>query len=146
MSPDDHFDLSRFRAAQDPVFAAVLAELRSGHKQTHWMWFIFPQLRGLGHSPTAQFYAIASRAEALAYLADPVLGARLQQATQAMLDVAGKSAHAILGAPDDLKFHSSMTLFAAVAGATGAPFRAALDRYFAGAPDPRTLSLLSAHP
>ena len=142
MSPDDPFNLARFRAAQDPVFAGVLGELRAGRKQTHWMWFIFPQLRGLGHSPTAQFYAIAGRAEALAYLADPVLGERLRQATRAMLGVDGKSAHAILGSPDDLKFHAAMTLFAAVAGAQGGPFREALERYFAGAPHARTLALL----
>lgn len=142
MSDDDPFALARFRTAQDPVFATVLRELAVGRKRSHWMWFIFPQLAGLGRSPTAQHFAIASRAEARAYLADPVLGARLQQATQAMLSVKGKSANDILGAPDDLKFHSSMTLFAAVTDEANSIFQQALDRFFDRQADANTMALL----
>jgi uncharacterized protein (DUF1810 family) len=140
---DDPHDLQRFVAAQARVYPQAREELAAGRKRSHWMWFVFPQLRGLGRSAMAHFYGIASRAEAEAYLAHPLLGARLVECTGLMLAArAGASANAILGSPDDLKFRSSMTLFAAVA-APGAPFAAALARYFDGQPDPATLRLLS---
>ena len=133
--------LDRFIQAQDPVMDQVEAELAAGQKRTHWMWFVFPQLAGLGHSPTARFYALASLAEAQAYLAHPVLGPRLRACTALVLAVPGRSAHAIFGSPDDLKFHSCMTLFAAAAPGPSL-FADALDRFFDGAPDPRSLALL----
>jgi uncharacterized protein (DUF1810 family) len=136
----DPFRLQRFVDAQAPVHATALAELRAGAKRTHWMWFVFPQIAGLGLSSTAQFYAIASLEEARAYLAHPVLGPRLREATGAVNAVTGRTAHEIFGSPDDLKFRSSMTLFRAAAQEP--VFQAALDRYFAGAPDPRTLAIL----
>ncbi len=116
MTEDDRFDLERFVKAQAPVFETVLGELRAGRKRTHWMWFIFPQLRGLGHSPTAQFYGISSVDEARAYLAHGVLGSRLDQCTRIVLTSEAPSLHALFGSPDDLKFRSCMTLFAHVAG------------------------------
>ncbi len=134
MANQDSFALERFVAAQAGVIDRVLDELRAGRKQSHWMWFIFPQLAGLGRSPTAAHYAIASLDEARTYLAHPVLGARLRACTQLVLDVADKSAHAIFGSPDDLKFRSSMTLFAAAAPAEKL-FADALEKYFAGRPD-----------
>ncbi len=134
-------DLRRFVDAQDPVFDAVCAELRAGRKTSHWMWFVFPQLRGLGHSETARRYGIASRAEALAYAQHPVLGPRLRQCTGLVLATAGRSLHDIFGSPDDLKFRSSMTLFAEVLPQEPM-FRLALDRFCGGRPDPRTLELL----
>jgi uncharacterized protein (DUF1810 family) len=137
----DPFDLARFEEAQDPAFYTALAELQEGRKQTHWMWFIFPQLAGLGTSAMARKYAIATLDEARAYLAHPVLGLRLLQCCAAVLDVRGKSARDIMGSPDDMKLRSSMTLFARVAP-PGAPFQAVLDRYYQGQPDERTLSLL----
>jgi uncharacterized protein (DUF1810 family) len=139
----DPWDLQRFVAAQDPVYARVHAELARGAKQSHWMWFVFPQLKELGRSATARHYGIRSRAEAVAYLAHPLLGARLIECTQLMLAVKGRSALEILGPPDDLKFRSSMTLF----GALPSPppeFAAALDRYFHGAKDVGTMTLLTA--
>jgi uncharacterized protein (DUF1810 family) len=140
----DPHDLERFVAAQAPVWEHVRAELASGRKRSHWMWFVFPQLRGLGRSAMAERYGIASRAEAEAYVGHALLGARLVECTRLMLDVeAGKSALAILGAPDDLKFRSSMTLFAAVAEDAQAPFSAALQRFFGGVGDPATLALLA---
>ena len=142
----DPHDLGRFVAAQAPVYAQARDELADGRKRTHWMWFVFPQLRGLGRSAMAHRFGIASRAEAEAYLAHPLLGARLVECTGLMLAAgaaAGASARSILGAPDDLKFHSSMTLFAAVAAPNG-PFAAALDRYFDARPDGATLRLLAA--
>jgi len=138
---DDGFDLQRFVTAQARVYGQALAELRRGRKQSHWMWFVFPQIAGLGSSPTAQFYAIASLGEARAYLDHQVLGPRLLQATAAVSAVGGRTAHEIFGSPDDLKFRSSMTLFRAAAPDEPL-FQAALDRYFAGEPDPRTLELL----
>jgi uncharacterized protein (DUF1810 family) len=135
------FDLDRFVAAQDPVWAAVLDELRAGSKRTHWMWFVFPQLAGLGRSAMAQAYAIGSLKEARAYLAHPVLGPRLIEATRRVLAVEGRTLTAILGTPDDLKFRSSMTLFDR-ARPEEPVFRAALDRFCAGVPDPATLRLL----
>ncbi|OCO98274.1 MULTISPECIES: DUF1810 domain-containing protein [unclassified Ensifer] len=138
----DPFDLQRFVDAQNRVYAAVLEELRRGHKQTHWMWFVFPQLAGLGHSPMAERYAISGLDEASAYLAHPMLGPRLRECTQLTLAAEGKSAHDIFSSPDDRKFRSSMTLFAGV-DREGSPFERALVRYFAGERDQRTLDLLA---
>lgn len=142
MAEADPFELSRFVAAQDPVFDTVLAELRAGRKKTHWMWFIFPQLRALGRSPTANFYGIGSIDEARGYLRHPMLADRLARAVDAVLGVSGPSAHEIFGSPDDLKFRSSMTLFSEAAGEEGERFRCALQRFFAGEPDQRTLELV----
>ncbi|MFK0275681.1 DUF1810 domain-containing protein [Ensifer sp. NPDC090286] len=136
------FDLQRFIDAQDRVYAAVLDELGHGQKRTHWMWFIFPQLAGLGHSPMAQRYAISGLDEASVYLAHPVLGPRLRECTKRANAVAGKSAHDIFSSPDDMKFRSSMTLFAEVEE-DGGPFGAALARYFAGEKDRRTMEILA---
>jgi uncharacterized protein (DUF1810 family) len=107
----DDFNLQRFVQAQQPVYAAALAELKGGRKQSHWMWFVFPQVAGLGRSTMAKHYAIRSRNQAVAYLGSPLLGTRLAECTRAVLDVEGRSAHDIFGSPDDLKFRSSMTLF-----------------------------------
>jgi uncharacterized protein (DUF1810 family) len=133
------FDLQRFVSAQQPVYAAALAELKAGAKRTHWMWFIFPQAEGLGHSAMAQRYAIRSKDEATAYLAQPLLGTRLAECTRAMLRAIG-SANGILGSPDDLKFRSSMTLFGAVDA--GPLYREALQRFFDGGEDPLTAGIL----
>ncbi len=133
-------DLERFVTAQDGVHDTALAELRAGRKRTHWMWFVFPQIAGLGSSPTAQQYAISSLDTARAYLAHPVLGPRLREAAEAVLGVEGRTASAIFGYPDDLKLRSSMTLFARAAGEPSV-FQQVLDRYYDG-PDPRTLALL----
>ncbi|HTM94984.1 MAG TPA: DUF1810 domain-containing protein [Croceibacterium sp.] len=135
--------LDRFRTAQDGTYSIALAELEAGAKHGHWMWFVFPQIAGLGHSSTAQFYAVANRREAEAYLADSVLRARLTACTEAMLQWAGRrSAEAILGPVDALKFHSSMTLFAEVSGGEE-PFAQALDSFFDGERDEATIELLS---
>jgi len=142
MPASDPHDLERFVSAQAPVWRQAIAELRAARKESHWMWFVFPQLRGLGTSTMAERYGIASRAEATAYLAHPVLGPRLVEATEAMLAAPRTlSALAILGPPDDVKFRSSMTLFAAIAP-SGSPFAPALDRYFGGVRDPATLAML----
>ena len=137
----DPHDLQRFVAAQTPLYSQVCAELAAGAKASHWMWFVFPQLKGLGHSPMAQHYGIASLAEAQAYWQHPVLGARLRQCTKLMLAVQGKTALQILGSPDNLKFHSSMTLFARAAP-DEPMFAQALQKYFGGRADPATLDLL----
>lgn len=137
----DPFDLERFLRAQDPVFRDVLGELARGRKQTHWMWFVFPQVAGLGFSAMSQRYAIGSRAEAEAYLAHPVLGPRLIECTRLVLAVDGRTINAILGAPDDSKFRSSMTLFGAVSNEP--VFDEALAKYFAGERDGATLEILS---
>ena len=141
----DRFDLDRFTQAQAPVLAHVQQELRAGQKRSHWMWFVFPQLAGLGHSPTARHYAIASRAEAQAYLAHPILGPRLVECTALVNAVEGRTVHQVFGSPDDLKFHSCVTLFA-VTDPDQVVFKAALDRYFGGQPDRATLDLLSRTP
>jgi uncharacterized protein (DUF1810 family) len=138
----DAFDLDRFVRAQDRVLAEVRRELAEGRKRSHWMWFVFPQLKGLGHSAMAQRYGIGSLAEARAYLAHPVLGPRLADCTALVNRVEGSSAHDIFGSPDDMKFRSSMTLFA-MAQPDAPQFRQALDKYFDGAPDPRTQELLA---
>lgn len=139
----DPFDLQRFVEAQDAgeTYAHALAELRAGRKRTHWMWFVLPQLAGLGSSPMAQRYAIASLAEARAYLAHPVLGPRLMACVEAMNGLQGRTAHDVLGSPDDMKFRSCLTLFAAAAPEERA-FTDALARYYGGARDPATVRLL----
>ena len=137
----DHFDLQRFVDAQDGVYPNVIAELKRGQKRSHWMWFIFPQVAGLGFSAMAQRYAIASGAEAAAYLAHPVLGRRLIECTQLVLDVSGKSIGEILGSPDDLKFRSSMTLFGEVS--PDPIFAEAIGRYYRDGKDPATLERLA---
>ena len=141
----DPHDLDRFVQAQAPVFASALAELRAGAKRSHWMWFVFPQLRGLGRSPMAVRYGLADLAEARAYLAHPVLAGRLEACTQAVLATRGRSLAAIFGSPDDVKFRSSMTLFARADLAAGRPFAEALDRFCEGRADERTLALLAQH-
>jgi uncharacterized protein (DUF1810 family) len=138
---EDPFDLRRFVDAQEPVFERVLAELRKGRKTSHWMWFIFPQLRGLGHSAMAERFGIGSREEAEAYSKHPVLGARLEECTRLVNQVEGQTAAQIFGYPDDLKFRSSMSLFALVSG--NAIFREALEKYFGGELDEFTKSRLS---
>jgi uncharacterized protein (DUF1810 family) len=140
----DPFDLERFVTAQEAVFAAVLAELKAGRKRSHWMWFVFPQLRGLGHSSMAAFYGIASLHEARAYLGHPLLGRRLDLCTQTVLDLENGSLHQIFGSPDDMKFQSSMTLFALAAADPVSPFYRVLDRWCGGNLDAQTLRLLEA--
>ena len=133
--------LERFTAAQENVYQQVLGELSAGRKRSHWMWFVFPQIAGLGSSAMARHYAIASLDEARAYLAHPLLGARLRACSTLVLAVQGATVHGIFGAPDNLKFHSSMTLFAQAAP-DETLFRACLDKYFGGVPDRATLDLL----
>ena len=143
MDEDPH-DLERFVRAQDGVYESALAEIASGRKRSHWMWFIFPQLAGLGSSPTSEHFAIRTETEARAYLAHPILGARLQCA-RALLSGRGRTAHEIFGYPDDLKLRSSATLFAFVS-APGSVFDEVLERYFEGSRDERTLRLLPQGP
>lgn len=138
---NDDFDLERFMAAQAPVYPRVVSELRAGRKQSHWMWFIFPQIEGLGHSAMAQKYAVRSRAEAVAYLEHPVLGPRLRECTRLVNTVVGKDIHAILGSPDDMKFKSSMTLFANVTP-DNTDFVTALQKYYDGEFDEATIERL----
>jgi uncharacterized protein (DUF1810 family) len=138
---NDPHNLLRFVQAQAPVYQEVLAELREGHKRSHWMWFVFPQFAGLGHSPMAQRFAVASLDEARAYLAHPVLGARLRECARLVLAVQDRSIHYIFGSPDDLKFRSSMTLFNC-AGPAEPVFQQCLQTYFAGHGDPQTIALL----
>ena len=140
---EDPFDLRRFVEAQEAVYPRVCAELRQGYKQSHWMWFIFPQARGLGSSPTAQRFAISGGDEARAYLRHPILGGRLRECTQLVLDIEGRATREIFGRPDDLKFRSCMTLFAHTT-ADNTLYRSALQRYFGGASDALTLGLLEA--
>jgi uncharacterized protein (DUF1810 family) len=137
---NDMFDLERFVDAQAPVYPRVVSELRAGRKRSHWMWFIFPQIAGLGHSAMAQKFAILSAEEAVAYLAHQVLGPRLRQCTELVLAVEGGSIGEILGSPDDIKFRSSMTLFAAVTD--NAIFHRAIAKYFPAGLDQSTLDLL----
>ena len=138
---NNHFDLERFVHAQDPVYASVLDELDSGHKRTHWMWFIFPQIAGLGSSAMARKYAIASTDEAAAYLAHPVLGKRLRECSARVLALHGHDIGAIFGSPDDRKFHSSMTLFSEVAP-DEAVFQDCINEFFDGLSDEATLDRL----
>src|SRR5512146_175057 len=138
MVADMKFDLERFVEAQNPVYAQVCRELRQGCKQGHWMWFIFPQLKGLGHSSMANRFGIAGADEARAYLGHPVLGPRLEECTSLVHGVEGGSVEELFGYPDDLKFRSSMTLFAHVSAGNNV-FAEALEKYFAGQPDRLTL-------
>jgi uncharacterized protein (DUF1810 family) len=138
----DPFQLQRFVAAQAGVYEIALGELRQGRKRTHWMWFIFPQLAGLGRSDMATFYGIHSLAEARAYLGHPVLGARLKEVTRAVLSHPDAALRDVFGAPDDLKFRSSMTLFAR-ASAAPSVYAEALDVFCGGAEDPATVRLLT---
>lgn len=138
----DPYELKRFITAQEGVYPRVLAELRSGQKQSHWMWFIFPQIEGLGHSSTSVYYSVKSIDEAHAFLNHPVLGARLLECTEAVLAVEGRNAAQIFGYPDDMKLKSSMTLFAAVSDDAASIFDRVLDKYFHGERDVRTLQLL----
>ena len=138
---DGSFDLERFVAAQRGSYDQALLELTAGDKRSHWMWFVFPQLAGLGMSAMAQRYAISGLDEARAYLQHPVLGERLRDCTAAVNAVTGRTAHQVFGSPDDMKFRSSMTLFGRAAPENLA-FRAALTRYYGGEEDPRTLALL----
>jgi uncharacterized protein (DUF1810 family) len=138
---DDPHNLNRFIDAQAPVIDRVRAELAQGRKRSHWMWFIFPQIAGLGFSPMAQLYAIASLNEARAYLVHPVLGRRLEDCTRLVLAIEGHTASDIFGWPDDMKFRSSMTLFAQAAP-DNPVFAEALSKYFDGDPDPETLKRL----
>jgi len=138
----DPFDLQRFVDAQNPMHEQVCAELRNGQKRSHWIWFTFPQLRGLGSSEMAIEYGISSRQEAAAYLAHPVLGPRLRECTRLVNLVQGRAIDQIFGYPDDMKFRSSMTLFASVAP-DDQVFKDALQKYFGGAPDPLTLERLA---
>jgi uncharacterized protein (DUF1810 family) len=141
----DPYNLQRFVRAQDRNFETAREELRRGRKTTHWMWYVFPQMEGLGHSPTSQNFAIKSKAEALAYLAHPVLGPRLEECTDIVNALHALSAHQIFGSPDDMKFGSSMTLFHTVSPEI-AVFNEALEKYFGGEVDPRTLDLMRANP
>jgi uncharacterized protein (DUF1810 family) len=133
--------LDRFVTAQEQVYDTALAELKAGHKRTHWIWFVFPQIAGLGHSHRSQIYAIASLDEARAYLAHPLLGPRLRECCQAVMDVQGKNAHDIFGSPDDMKFRSCLTLFAQAAPEEML-FRDLLEKHFGGDADPLTLQKL----
>lgn len=135
------FDLMRFVDAQAPVYDRVIGELSDGKKRSHWMWYIFPQVSGLGFSIMSQRFAIGSKAEAAAYLAHPLLGTRLIECTEAMLSHKNLSAHAILGSPDDMKFRSSMTLFETVSE-KGSPFERALQQFYHSERDEKTLALL----
>ena len=139
--PNPH-NLDRFLTAQTPIYPEVLRELRQQRKTSHWIWFIFPQIQGLGSSPTARIYAIASLAEATAYLAHPILGTRLAECTALLLLARAHPIHQILGTPDDLKFHSSMTLFAR-ATPSNQLFLEATQAFFAGRFDTQTLSILA---
>lgn len=135
----DPFNLRRFISAQEPVYHTVLAELRAGRKRSHWMWFVFPQLAGLGRSETARFFAISSLEEARAYLAHPLLGARLRECAALAAAASATRASDIFPSPDDLKFHSSMTLFAQAEAGSGGIFAACLQKYFSGKPDPASV-------
>ncbi|MCE9658747.1 MAG: DUF1810 domain-containing protein [Burkholderiales bacterium] len=142
MRSDPPPGLARFVEAQAAVYESVLAELRAGRKSSHWMWFIFPQLRALGRSGTARFYGLADRTEAAAYWQHPVLGERLRQCARLVLATRGKTAHEIFGSPDDLKLRSCMTLFAAVAPEEP-EFAEVLARFYAAEGDPLTLAELN---
>nr|WP_298009628.1 DUF1810 domain-containing protein [Anaerolinea thermophila] len=137
----DPFNLERFVQAQEGVYAQALSEIRAGEKRTHWMWFIFPQALGLGFSPLSQYYGIRSLDEAQAYLAHPVLGARLRECFEALLRLEGRSTHQIFGSPDDWKLRSCATLFALISS-PGSVFHQVLDRYFDGHMDDRTIALM----
>lgn len=136
-------DLNRFLDAQETTYATALAEIRAGRKRSHWMWFIFPQLKGLGYSSNAVYYGIDGLEEAAGYLKHPVLGARLIEISRVLLDLPGRDATVVMGSPDDLKLRSSMTLFARVPG-TDNVFKQVLEKYFRGEQDPKTIAILPA--
>lgn len=138
---EDKYKLTRFLDAQNQVYLNALSEIRKGKKQTHWMWFIFPQLKGLGRSSTAQYYGITGLEEASAYLQHPVLGKHLVQIASALLESQGRTASDIFGSPDDMKLRSSMTLFSQVEN-TDPVFQKVLDKYFQGRPDELTLKIV----
>ena len=138
----DPYHLDRFLKAQADTYDRALAEIRGGRKRSHWMWYVFPQLAGLGNSPTSVQYAISSRDEAAAFLAHPILGPRLFECAEAVLHIDGRSALDIFGSPDDLKLRSSATLFAAVSPDRSV-FHRVIDKYFDGRPDPRTIALMA---
>ena len=140
----DPYDLNRFISAQEGVYDRALNELRGGLKRSHWMWYIFPQIEGLGNSPTTRQYSIKSLEEARQYLAHPVLGARLVECAEAVLAVQGQSASDIFGHPDDWKLQSSMTLFKLVSGPRSV-FESVLDKYYQGKQDSRTLQIVGNH-
>jgi uncharacterized protein (DUF1810 family) len=143
MAGNIDYDLHRFIEAQNGIYEQALAELKAGRKRSHWMWFVFPQIAGLGSSAMAEKYAIRSAEEAAAYLADPILGSRLIRCVEAVLSIHGRTAHDIFGSPDDLKLRSSMTLFAAVSD-HGSPFHKVIERFYQGRFDERTIEILSA--
>jgi uncharacterized protein (DUF1810 family) len=134
--------LQRFIEAQEPTFERALAEIRNGSKQSHWMWFIFPQIQGLGISETSKYYAITNISEAIAYIKHPLLGNRLVSVCNELLKLKSNDAHNIFGSPDDLKLKSSMTLFASLPGADPV-FQLVLQKFFNGEKDPKTLHLLN---
>jgi uncharacterized protein (DUF1810 family) len=141
----DPFDLERFMKAQAGVYDMALAELTAGRKRSHWMWFVFPQARGLGHSAMSQHYGLSSLEEARAYLDHPVLGPRLRRCAEAVLDCGEASLNRIFGAPDDVKFISCMSLYRLAEGERGGgPWQTALDRWNGGKPDPRTMELMKS--
>lgn len=142
MNAADPHDLQRFVTAQSGAYEVALGELRRGNKESHWIWYIFPQVAGLGFSPTSEFYAIRGRDEALAYLRHGLLGPRLRECAQALLGINGRHINAIMGSPDNLKLRSSMTLFAAVSPDVPV-FQGVLDKYFGGQADERTLAFLA---
>jgi uncharacterized protein (DUF1810 family) len=141
---EDRYDLRRFVEAQSVVYDQVCAELRTGQKRSHWMWFVFPQIRGLGSSEMAVRYGISGREEARAYLDHPILGPRVVECTGIVVGLEGKTVGEIFGYPDDLKFHSSMTLFGEVEGPAERVFRQALKKYFGGKTDQATLERLAS--
>jgi uncharacterized protein (DUF1810 family) len=143
MLNDDPFNLNRFIRAQESVYENVLWELQNGRKQTHWMWFIFPQIEGLGYSPMSKLYSIKNIMEAREYLQHPILGARLLDCARIVLELKDRSAHEIFGSPDDLKLQSSMTLFTTLTD-SGSVFEQVLDNYYNGERDGKTLDLLKS--
>jgi len=142
---EDPYDLKRFLLAQEGDYDRALSEIRSGRKRSHWMWYIFPQIDGLGFSSTAKHYAIRSQAEAKAYIEHPVLGPRLVECTEAVISLEGRSATGIFGSPDDLKLRSCATLFASVSP-PGSVFDRLLGKYYQGRRDAKTLQLLGTEP
>ena len=140
MCYQNEYTLNRFLTAQERSYATALAEIKAGRKRSHWMWYIFPQIAGLGMSSTAQYYSIQDRLEAEEYMSHPVLGARLLEISRALLALESSDASAVMGYPDDLKLRSCMTLFAQVSD--DPVFEAVLDKFYGGSPDPRTLALL----
>jgi uncharacterized protein (DUF1810 family) len=143
MTAADPYNLARFVEAQKADYERALSEIKAGRKQSHWMWYIFPQFEGLGSSPTSRHYAIRSRDEAAAYLAHPVLGPRLLECAEAAVGVEGRSAHDVFGSPDDMKLRSSATLFASVSPANSV-FHRLLEKWFDGKPDARTVRLVES--